>query len=205
MTKDGLDCISNSIDSATETDLQAIEAEIQALTHSHQRRWVGETLGDIAEVFGLSVQTVKQWRTESPPMPGEPGNYPLRPIILWRLAKLSGSDLATAKKQQDLELGRVQLESKQLELDQGRGQLLDRGDVERWAATALIEARVMIMSLPERLATSAPPEMRSFIREESDRHCRDVLTSLRRRLEMDETNQTDRDQISTATGEDPVE
>ena len=204
MTRDELDCISNSIDSATETDLQAVEAEIQALTHSHQRRWVGETLGDIAEVFGLSVQTVKQWRTESPPMPGEPGNYPLKPIIHWRLAKLSGSDLATAKKQQDLELGRVQLESKQLELDQGRGQLLDRAEVELWAATALIEARVMIMSLPERLSTSAPPEMRGFIREETDRHCRDVLTSLRRRLEMDETNKTDSDQIPTATGEDPV-
>lgn len=204
MTKDGLDCISNSIDSATETDLQAIEAEIQALTQSHQRRWVGETLGDIAEVFGLSVQTVKQWRTETPAMPGEPGNYPLKPIILWRLAKLSGSDLATAKKQQDLELGRVQLESKQLELDQERGRLLDRTEVELWAATALIEARVMVMSLPEKLSTSAPPEMRAFIREETDRHCRDVLTSLRRRLEMDETNQTDRNQIPTATGEDPV-
>ena len=60
------------------------------------------------------------------------------------------------------------------------------------AATALIEARGMIMSLPERLATSAPPEMRNFIREETDRHCRDVLTSLRRRLEMDEIDENER-------------
>ena len=60
------------------------------------------------------------------------------------------------------------------------------------AATALIEARGMIMSLPERLATSAPPEMRNFIREETDRHCRDVLTSLRSRLEMDEIDENER-------------
>jgi hypothetical protein len=167
-------------------------------------KWTVRTLGEVAEFFGCAVQTVKQWRSHNPPMPGTPGEWRLNEIVRWRHAWFTGSDLATAKKQQDLELGRVQLESKQLELDQGRGQLLDRAEVELWAATALIEARVMIMSLPERLSTSAPPEMRGFIREESDRHCRDVLTSLRRRLEMDEPNKTDSDQIPTATGEDPV-
>jgi len=204
LTNAGIELKDDSVDCGTQNDLDDIERQIDLLELKTPLRWVADSLSDVAAVFGLSVQTVKQWRTETPPMPGEPGNYPLTPIIQWRLAKLSGSDLATAKKQQDLELGRVQLEFKQLELDQGRGQLLDRADVELWAATALIEARCTIMSLPERLSTSAPPEMRSFIREETDRHCRDVLTSLRRRLEMDETNQTDSDQISTATGQDPV-
>ena len=137
-------------------------------------------------------------------MPSVSDGWYLPAIVRWRFDRLSNTDLTTAKKQQDLALGQVQLESKKLELDQERGQLLDRADVELWAATALIEARCMIMSLPERLSTSAPPEMRSFIREETDRHCRDVLIALRRRLEMDETNQTDSDQISTATGEDPL-
>ena len=118
-------------------------------------------------------------------MPSVSDGWYLPAIVRWRFDRLANTDLTTAKKQQDLELGQVQLESKQLELDQGRGQLLDRASVELWAATALIEARCTIMSLPERLATSAPPEMRSFIREETDRHCRDVLTSLRRRLEME--------------------
>ena len=71
--------------------------------------------------------------------------------------------------------------------------LIESGGAE--AATALIEARVMVMSLPERLSTSAPPEMRGFIREESDRHCRDVLVALRRRLEMDELD----DDVSATT------
>jgi hypothetical protein len=118
-------------------------------------------------------------------MPSVSDGWYLPAIVRWRFDRLSNTDLTTAKKQQDLALGQVQLESKQLELDQGRGQLLDRSEVELWASVALIEARVMITSLPERLSTSAPPEMRSFIREETDRHCRDVLTSLRRRLEME--------------------
>ena len=118
-------------------------------------------------------------------MPSVSDGWYLPAIVRWRFDRLSNTDLTTAKKQQDLALGQVQLESKKLELDQERGQLLDRASVELWAATALIEARCTIMSLPERLATSAPPEMRSFIREETDRHCRDVLTSLRRRLEME--------------------
>ena len=122
-------------------------------------------------------------------MPSVPDGWYLPAIVRWRFDRLSNTDLTTAKKQQDLALGQVQLESKKLELDQERGQLLDRAEVELWAATALIEARVMIMSLPGRLATSAPPEMRNFIREETDRHCRDVLTSLRRRLEMENVDE----------------
>ena len=124
-------------------------------------------------------------------MPSVSDGWYLPAIVRWRFDRLSNTDLTTAKKQQDLALGQVQLESKKLELDQERGQLLDRASVELWAATALIEARCMVMSLPERLSTSAPPEMRSYIREETDRHCRDVLTSLRRRLEMDEIDEND--------------
>jgi hypothetical protein len=90
-----------------------------------------------------------------------------------------------------LEATKLANDSKRLELNRQRGQLLDRADVELWAATALIEARVMIMGLPERLSTSAPPEQRSFIREETDRHCRDVLTMLRRRLETGKLNDKD--------------
>ena len=165
--------------------------ELQSLLSAaeSQPRWNVATLTEVAEFFRMATSTVKGWRGESPPMPGNDGSWPLDAIAGWRHQKSIGSDLATAKKQQDLELGRVQLESKQLELDQGRGQLLDRVSVELWAATALIEARCTIMSLPERLATSAPPEMRSFIREETDRHCRDVLTSLRRRLEMENVDE----------------
>ena len=147
------------------------------------RRWTASSLAQVAEFFSCATSTIKGWSQDG--MPSVSDGWYLPAIVRWRFDRLSNTDLTTAKKQQDLALGQVQLESKQLELDQGRGQLLDRSEVELWASVALIEARVMITSLPERLSTSAPPEMRSFIREETDRHCRDVLTSLRRRLEME--------------------
>ena len=147
------------------------------------RRWTASSLAQVAEFFSCATSTIKGWSQDG--MPSVSDGWYLPAIVRWRFDRLSNTDLTTAKKQQNLALGQVQLESKQLELDQGRGQLLDRSEVELWASVALIEARVMITSLPERLSTSAPPEMRSFIREETDRHCRDVLTSLRRRLEME--------------------
>ena len=85
-----------------------------------------------------------------------------------------------------MELGEVQLAAKRLELAQQRSELLERDDVERVFATALIEARESLMALVDLLATSSPPEMRNFVMEETDRHVRSVLKSLQRRLESDE-------------------
>jgi len=165
-------------------------------------RWVVKTLGEVAEALGYAKQTVNQWRSEVG-MPGEVGAYPIPEIAQWRFAKLrGGGDLAVAKKEQDLELGKVELESRKMDLAKERGELLDRNDVELWAATALIEAREQVMQLPEMLATSSPPELREFVRTESDRHCRDVLISLRRRLESD---QIASDETPTATGESAVD
>ena len=119
-------------------------------------------------------------------MPGSDAGWPLPAIFRWRLARLSGDDLSTARKRQDLELGEVQLAAKRLELAQQRSELLERDDVERVFATALIEARESLMALVDLLATSSPPEMRNFVMEETDRHVRSVLKSLQRRLESDE-------------------
>ena len=90
------------------------------------------------------------------------------------------------KRKQDFELGRIQVETKQIELDREKALILDRQEVELWAATALIELREGIMQLPEMLAASAPQELKDFTREESDRHCRDLLLSTARRLELSE-------------------
>ena len=169
------------------TEEQMIEIEnLLAGSDPDRGRWTESTLTGVAQFFGVALSTVKAWRAARPQMPGSDGCWPLAEIVAWRHDRLTVSDLATAQKTATLEATKLANDSRRLELDRSRGQLLDRADIERWASVALIEARVMVMSLPERLATSAPPEMRSFIREESDRHCRDVLVALRRRLEMDE-------------------
>lgn len=153
-------------------------------------RWVVKTLGEVAAALGYAAQTVNQWRSEVG-MPGRLGAWPIPEIAQWRFAKLRGSgggDLATAKKELDIELGKVELESKRMELAKARNELLDRADVVRFFATACIEFRELINHLPEMLATSSPPEMREYIRAESDRHCRDSLIAVQRRLEMEQLN-----------------
>lgn len=117
-------------------------------------------------------------------MPGEPGQWPIKQIVAWRCDWILQTDLAAAKRQQDYDLGRIQVETKQIELDREKALILDRQDVELWASTALIELRESIMQLPEVLAASSPAEQKNFVRAEADRHCRDSLTAASRRLDM---------------------
>lgn len=144
------------------------------------------TLAEVADFFGTSEGNVRQWRLRTPPMPGEPGAWPLRDITRWRCEWLAQSDLSAAKRQQDYELGQIQVEQKRIELAREKKQVLDRDDVELWAATALVELREGIMQLPEMLAASAPTELKDFVRAESDRQCRDVLIATAKRLEATE-------------------
>ena len=160
-----------------------IEAEVIAREASHGK-WNATTLGEVAEFFSMALQTVKQWRMETPPMPGSDGVYPLKEIVKWRLDKVLQTDLAAAKRQQDFELGRIQVETKQIELDREKALILDRHDVELWAAQALVEIRETVMQLPEMLAASAKPSLKDFTREEADRHCRGVLLAASRRLDV---------------------
>lgn len=162
----------------TPEELQAI------LAAGSSPRWTVGTLTEVAEFFGVATSTVKGWRAESPPMPGSDGAWPLDAIVRWRHAKIVGSDLATAQKQATLEATQLANDARRLELSKERGELLARDDVELWASVALIETREAIISLPERLATSSPPELREMVRAETDRLCRDALTGLRRRLDM---------------------
>lgn len=174
--------------------------ELAALLATHDAssgRWIAGTLSEVAEFFGVATTTVKGWRMEAPPMPGSDAGWPLDAITRWRHAKLTTSDIVTAQKQATLEATQLANEARRLELSKERGELLDRTDVERWAATALIEVREMLMQLPEILATSSPPEFAAFVREESDRHVRQLLTALRRRLDS-MPSQTDAEQEQPA-------
>jgi citrate lyase beta subunit len=166
-----------------EWDRMSADLERQEAT---QDRFDLKTLSEVAEFFGLDEHTIRTWRLKTPPMPGEPGKWPIKNIVQWRCNWIQQTDLAAAKRQQDFELGQIQVEAKRLELDREKGLILDRQDVELWASTALIELREGIMQLPEILAASAPQELKDFTRAETDRHCRDLLTATQRRLELAE-------------------
>lgn len=172
------------LDSAeTEQDISAVADLLEEQEAARGDRWTVSSLGEVADLFGLSIHTVKHWRMETPPMPGSYGKWPIKEIIQWRLGKLANNDLATAKKQQDLELGQVQLEAKRFELAKDKGEYLERRDVELAVAQILIDVRENIMAIPEVLAISAPPELRDFVRSESDRIVRAALTNAARKAD----------------------
>lgn len=169
-------------------DLEAVLgliAEEEALLENRDR-FLLQTLSEVADMFGVDEHTVRVWRMKTPPMPGEPGKWPLKEIIQWRCNWIQQTDLAAAKRQQDFDLGQFQVEFKRLELERERGSILNRDDVELWAATALIELREGVMQLPEILAAVVSQDLKDFVREEVSRHCRDLLIGTQRRLELAE-------------------
>ena len=122
----------------------------------------------------------------SPPMPGDPGCYPLKEIVRWRLNKLSHNETSDELRSEQVQKLRVATEAARIDLEKLKASVLDRADVELWASVALTEIRESILQLPEMLAASAPENLKSFIREESDRHCRGALMTAARRLELAE-------------------
>jgi phage terminase Nu1 subunit (DNA packaging protein) len=150
-------------------------------------KFIATTLSEVAEFFGMSLSGIYHWRTEAEPMPGGEGHYDLSEIAQWRLNRTStGSGLKEEKDRADIRLKTVQAQQKELELEIERGNLVELPAVELWASVAMIETREMIMTLPEILATSSPPELREFVRSETDRQVRAVLTMLRRKLETEQ-------------------
>ena len=156
-----------------------------AVTKRKRASLIVETLADVADVFALSTSAIASWRKDG--MPGSPGRFDISKIVQWERAKRSSTGgVAEELKLADIRLKTAQARAKELENSISEGDLVERSEVELWASTALIETREIVMSLPEKLATSAPPELRDMVRTESDLTCRAALASLRRRLEMEQ-------------------
>lgn len=180
----------------TPEDLQAVDELLAELERDRgaddetkpktRKQWLVETLADVAEFFGIATQTVKQWRTERPQMPGVPGEYPLSEIAKWRFDKLTRSDAKERKNKADADLAETKAEAERLALEKEKRLLVPIADVEQWAAKAIIKFRELTMSLPDKIGNAAPVEIREFARSETDRICREALEGLRRGLELDE-------------------
>jgi len=200
---DGRNSLKELLASAeTDEDFEAAEqliGEVEAKTKdAPESRYIVHTLAEVAAFFRVSEQAVRLWRMETPPMPGvanarrrDGGTYDLSEIAAWKMPRGQGRsspELNTLRAQEG-ELNAIKIERQRLELDREKGELVPLADVELFVATALIECRVVVMSIPEAIATSAPPELRDHARTEADRTCRAALTSLRRRLELSQLEQ----------------
>ena len=150
-----------------------------------KKAWIVSTLADVSNFFQVHPDTARTWRLGADSMPGAAGRWNLSEIAVWRLRRAQKAGLAEELRSCEIRLKTAMSVAKELANEVAAGELLSRRDIELWASQAIIEFRVTVMALPEQLSVSSPPELRSFVRAESDRHCRDSLVALRRRLETD--------------------
>lgn len=147
-------------------EYQRLEAEYQAAqveavpVQVTRSKWTCSTLSEVAEFFGVALQTVKQWRTESPPMPGIEGAYPLQAVVKWREDKFRNSELSAEKKRQENELRQVQIDRKKLDLDIKRGEYIERAEVMRDFSVIFSRVKNRLDSLPSDVSTLMPAEQK---------------------------------------------
>jgi len=154
-------------------DLQAIEDLLEAEERrQHSTRWECRTLAEVAEFFGLAVQTVKQWRTESPPMPGVEGRYPLQQIVAWRLAKLQSNSTSDAKKLAEVEAIRLVNERRTMENAHKRGLLIEREEIERDMSLLWSRLSARLQGIGERIAALVPAEMKATTKQRVEQEVR---------------------------------
>lgn len=181
------DSFAARLDSAsTPEELARLEAELAAAeqaagipneTDSGSRPawWIVGKLGDVALWFGVELQTVKQWRTEADPMPGEPGErgqpgrYDLREITRWRVRKAErGAVNQQGAVNADLKRRKEELEIEELELDlhKKRGDLVRRDAVQAEAGVMAARIGEWLEQLADEMAAVEPdPEARNRLVE----------------------------------------
>lgn len=148
-----------------------------------QPRWVEESLGDVAAFFGLSVQTVKQWRMETPPLPGQEGHWSLPEIVRWKLDRTMQSSLLEAQRTERLREMRLKNQLQEIQLQEKRGELLCRVEVESDLAIVASRLRNRIENFGYEAAQCCPDDVRSHVKAAVDQRVRIALKEFRDSLE----------------------
>jgi phage terminase Nu1 subunit (DNA packaging protein) len=123
------------------------------------------TLREVADWFGVKVQTARQWRTEAPPMPGEPGHYDLREITRWRVRKAetwSQNEARAPRNKVADQIAEIELATAKLDLAKKEGVLVRRDAVLAEARAMAARLAGRLDQLPEEMAAVEPdPERRA--------------------------------------------
>ncbi len=133
------------------------------------------TLGDVAWVLGEQQETVRKWRTRG--MPGAPGRWSLRQILLWKRNRDRDPERQSLSRQTDAQLTRRKREAETilaerkarlLELDtQEREQQLILRDQVRLEAMEFVSViKASIEGIPEELSMSFPRDNRDDLTDQ---------------------------------------
>lgn len=176
------DYLRDSIASATTADEIAAIRELLGEPESSEQtespvQWIVSTQADVAEFFGVHLQAVKDWRQMG--MPGEQGSWNIRDIARWRVRKENqASPAAEKKKQASADREVLAFEREKFEFDLKRGQYVERSEVEREVAAALVKTRERLSSVPEALSLQMPLEHRATAYKEAEIKIHSILIAL---------------------------
>lgn len=145
------------------------------------------TLGQVAEEFGVSIDTVKkEWRRSG--MPGKPGHFDLAEIAAWKgLRSRDPGQPSAAAADRELQRRKLDAEIRNREADAERrerenrlalGDLLPRDVAERSMAQAVIAARNATEAIPREMMPRFPADIAHDLAEELARRLALALTSL---------------------------
>ena len=143
----------------TEAEIAAIEAALGVT--ANESRWMVPTLAEVAAFWSVHEQTIKSWRGEG--MPGAEGAWPLNLIAQWRIAKAERRGLAAGDENSQAllrEKMRIDIERKQLELDEQKGLLGRKDEMLADVTEAFATVRTRLEAIPGEMASSLPPEIR---------------------------------------------
>lgn len=158
-------------------------------TRAKKQSFTVGTLTEVGQFFGVTIDAVNRWRGQG--MPGRLGRWDLGAIAKWQRTKRRDDAGGDEMRAVDLQMKRLAVESKELELRRERGLIVDRADVELWASQIFVSLRDSLLGISEAIGASAPAEIRAFAREETDRIVRAALSATRRRLDNVQTLQTE--------------
>lgn len=129
------------------------------------RGLICRTLAEVAEWFGLELQTVKQWRSAG--CPGLEGAYDLQAIARWRVGKSSAQatprDLSVKQRLEEeaLTLGNARL---QVKLRREAGELVSRSAAKAAITQMFARLKGQLEGLPDQLAPLVSQELRADFR-----------------------------------------
>jgi len=148
--------------------------------------FVVSTLADVGRFFGVALQTVKQWRTETDPMPGRPGAFDLSEIARWRIARAErggGPKEGTTKSRLEETNLALEVQRRKVQLDRLQETLVDRAAVELFCSTCLTHLGDWCDQLPQLVAAELPKSHRAKIanriRRELDQRREQLSSDLR--------------------------
>jgi len=139
---------------------------------------VVRTLGEVAEWFGLELQTVKQWRVGPTGCPGQEGAYDVQAIARWRMARGNRGADTTAKQSLEQEAIRLANARASLKLQREAGELVTRAAAKASIRGMFSRLKAQIEQLPDALAPLVPSEVRTDFRRDCVERVRIFLSQL---------------------------